>query len=377
MTHRSGFTLVELLITVAITIILTTVGAISLVRYRASHGVKLVIQEVSSAVAATRHRAVSQEGGTAWGVRFNNAENNQQYEIVSGSSYASGTVKQSAQIAQGVQFSNPATGTLDLWFSQLSGLTTQQIISFVNGTGDGMVGDVVVKSSGTVTDRLDTGLGGYWHFDEAAGMIAYDASGNDNTATTTAVFSWGSGAACKAGTCITFDGTGKSFTAADSPSIDPGLGNFSVSLWLKLDASTGMRAINKWPSAGIGWMMDVNSTTGGAALAGGVRFQIRDGTTSIDYGAAGGLNDGKWHLVTATIERGSATGFRLYVDGNAIGTPQDLTTVAGSISYAAPIAFGRMMHSSSGYFRGSIDEVRYYHRVLSPEEIMTQYNVLK
>lgn len=236
---------------------------------------------------------------------------------------------------------------------------------FLNASGTAY--QAIAGWEGVFDNDVTSGLISRWRLDEATGTIAYDDPTQQNPASS-AVVVWEEN--CKAGACVSFDGTGRELVAANSAALNVGTDNFSVGVWVKLNASTAMRTVNKWSSGGQGFMMDVNSIGGGGLLPGGVRFQIRDGSYNVDYGAAGGVNDGNWHLIVASIDRSLTDGFRLYVDGSLIGSPQDPTGVTGTLTSNSQFGIGVLPISSYGYFNGFIDEVRLYNRALSSDEVV-------
>jgi len=107
-------------------------------------------------------------------------------------------------------------------------------------------------------------------------------------------------------------------------------------------------------------------------------FRIDDGRLRTEHGN-GNLqgditcNDGKWHHAVVTIDRGAAistpaTG--LWLDGafdvraSTDGDPDPYILTAG-----ADVSIGRRADNETRYFPGTIDDVRIYDRVLTPEEI--------
>jgi len=62
------------------------------------------------------------------------------------------------------------------------------------------------------------------------------------------------------------------------------------------------------------------------------------------------LRDGQFHHIAAAVQRNSATGGRLYVDGQLVGT-FDPTSQAGDLSTAEPLRIGR--HASFSLFTSS------------------------
>jgi hypothetical protein len=85
------------------------------------------------------------------------------------------------------------------------------------------------------------------------------------------------------------------------------------------------------------------------------------------------LLDGHWHYVAMSIERTSATGGRLYVDGHRVLT-FDPTRQAGDLSNLQPVRIGNHANPTlKCHFRGVIDDVALYRNALSPEEIAAGY----
>ncbi len=362
---RHAFTLIELLIALTLGIILTAVGTVSLSRFRSGQGLKLVVQEVSSALVSTRRRAVSQELSGAWGVRFLNGTSTKRYEVVSGSSYASGTVKQTSQIASGVTFSNPGTSTIDVWFSQLVGLASPQVISLVSGAQDGMVGDITVRGIGTVSSRVDTGLVGYWHLDESTGTIAYDASGLGNSGTLTNVPSRQGGINCKAGGCLNF--VPASFQYVDIPdaiSLKP-TEAITVMGWIKPGLlNTREFLATKWN----GFSVELNSSNQAVSS---VYIDGIQRTTP----ASLALTNNTWTHLAFTYDSTSKT-LNTYINGN-----QEIKSLvlSGLSTYSMSVSTNnlRIGSYSTYYWNGLIDEVKVYNRALSASEILNQYNELK
>lgn len=81
------------------------------------------------------------------------------------------------------------------------------------------------------------------------------------------------------------------------------------------------------------------------------------------------LRDGQFHHVALTVERHSATGGKLYVDGRVVLT-FDPRKVGGSLANAEPLLIGTHPDPSLQCgFKGYIRDVRLYSRALSPAEI--------
>ena len=84
---------------------------------------------------------------------------------------------------------------------------------------------------------------------------------------------------------------------------------------------------------------------------------------------AGASNDGFWHMFGLTID-GTINKVNIYLDGVA-GVEQSFTgNITGS---AGHFGFAKPTVGASRY-GGEIDDVRYYNKLLSTEEIQGIYN---
>ncbi len=85
------------------------------------------------------------------------------------------------------------------------------------------------------------------------------------------------------------------------------------------------------------------------------------------------LHDGRWHHVAVTVERNSAKGGKLYVDGQSVLT-FDPTNQAGDLSNTEPLRIGNHANPSlKCFFEGTIGGVTLDHRALSAHEIAVSY----
>ncbi len=111
---RSGFTLTELLIVIAIIAVISVAGFVSLGNYRGRQAVQSAVDEISSVARAVRQRSMAQEDGSRWGIHFSNSSSSaapDSYDIFKGQSYATGTVTNTYPIRQPrVCFFDPPAG---------------------------------------------------------------------------------------------------------------------------------------------------------------------------------------------------------------------------------------------------------------------------
>jgi len=127
--------------------------------------------------------------------------------------------------------------------------------------------------------------------------------------------------------------------------------------------------INKW-NGSIGWLMDINTGSGGASSPGFLRLKMNDGTNNIDYFVNASLASGAWTHVAATVDRG-AKELKLYANGVQIGTTQNITALTGSLSNTAVLGLGTIPSTVGNYYGGALDEVVFYTAALTQAQLMT------
>lgn len=369
---RSGFTLIELLVVISITAVISTAGITMFVKYRNSQNLKLSTTEVATAMRDANRRSVTQQDGKQWALRLSNTTSSQRYELWGGTSYASGTIAGTGSLRNNIQFGNPpASSTLDLMFSAITGaLSGNQMVTLNDGSGDGLVGDIIANILGHITVRNDTGVAGYWHFDENASSTAYDASGNGNNGTLVGSPTWTSGSNCKAGSCLSFNGS--NYVTMDDPSngaLDFGTGDFSVSGWFYLSSlpSAWKSIVSKGGSGTTGYGMEISNANQITCSIEGA-----SGTNQHVYGSVPSV--GSWHQAVCVFARNDKV--YVYLDGVEVGSSVYSSGNTNSVSNDLKFNVGK--YSSSGWdFVGNIDEVRVYNRALSADEVLSQYNDLK
>ncbi len=82
---KNGFTIIELLIVIALIVILSTVGILTLFNFRSNQSLRLATQNLVTFVRSTQQKSISQESGLRWGIRFTHqAGGRDSYQLVSG-----------------------------------------------------------------------------------------------------------------------------------------------------------------------------------------------------------------------------------------------------------------------------------------------------
>jgi chitodextrinase len=207
---------------------------------------------------------------------------------------------------------------------------------------------------GVVTGRADAapdGLVAAYSFDENSGTSVADSSGNGRTGTIAGA-TWTAG---HFGAGLDFDGV--------NDRIDlPGLGTFydtgfTLEAWVrKRTSKSDVTVLGTWVGGdGGGPMIWVHHAAG--------RYY-----QTLSTGAANYLDSGRapavgaWQHLAATYDGATA---RFYVDGTQVAT----RSFTGNVGDSNVWRIGAYGPSATGFFDGTIDEVRVYNRALTAAEV--------
>ncbi len=161
--------------------------------------------------------------------------------------------------------------------------------------------------------------------------------------------------------CAVFNGIN---TLVSMTTIFP-LNNFSVSIWFKSYGTT--------PTTGTtpalfgftyGMVCSVIADRVIFYLDNGTAFTVITSPTTYDF-----YNDNSWHHLVCTV---TPTQRNLYIDGINKGTLNDAW--AGNTRWPTnSFNIGRNNNNSMYYFRGLMDDLRFYDTALSADEVLTLY----
>jgi uncharacterized repeat protein (TIGR01451 family) len=224
-----------------------------------------------------------------------------------------------------------------------------------------VIGIFIVIALLVPVQAQEDGLVSEWHFDEGAGNVLKDSSGNGNDGTIYGA-TWVDG---KFGKALSFDGVDDFVRVADSESLKPQ--QVTVEAWIYLKYYPTVDAfwfVQKGNSNSLPW----ESYGIGARTQGyGQKFIAGLGTTDnlftwIDSTSIYDLNN--WYHLAMTYD-GSI--LKIYVNGNN----ENSLAINKNIWYNTnPLDFGKY---DSRYINGQIDEVKIYNRALSASEIKANY----
>ncbi len=210
------------------------------------------------------------------------------------------------------------------------------------------------------TNDVNSGLVGYWKFDEATGTIAYDSSGNGDGGTLTNNPTRLLLNGCKAGSCMSFNGT----SYVDIKEIGQTLSvtnMLTFAVWIYPTSNTVYQPIlGKVPSG-------YNAGYEFANSSGALRTTLRTSGGNCDY-TTGSLLLNQWQYVVSTYD-GNVV--KHYINGSLVGT-SSVCTFGAAITTSDLYIAGRAADGSR--FFGNIDDARIYNRALSASEVQALYN---
>ncbi|MGD2071688.1 MAG: LamG domain-containing protein [Gemmatimonadota bacterium] len=97
-------------------------------------------------------------------------------------------------------------------------------------------------------------------------------------------------------------------------------------------------------------------------------LQLADGRWS-NYLSGIPIADGAWHHVAVTVDRDAPDGIRWYLDGEEAGTRRNPRGRTGPLSNDGALVLGGRSFEASGRWRGELDEVEVFGRVLGVGEV--------
>lgn len=235
----------------------------------------------------------------------------------------------------------------------------------------------IFYTSVTYAQPITDGLIGYWPFDGNANDIS--GNGNNGVVNGAQLVTDKDGNTSSA---YSFDGQNDYIELADADMLSFGNGQtgspFSFSFWLKptLD-ETYHNIIGKWNQ-------QINTTEYVIWYNGDnkLRIDLEDNRTNykrLILKSNSSLKSGIWQNITITYNGSrNAGGLKIYFDG-VLDLSGTYTTDAEYVSMentSQNLRFGRHIaaNGDQAYYKGAMDEIRLYNRVLSQAEIGALYN---
>lgn len=262
-------------------------------------------------------------------------------------------------------FTAPSTpGTYYIWVCFEANYGYSQAANSFNIPLNGLPAQfkVIVGSSSSPTQ---TGLVGYWAFDEASGNIVHDSSGNSNDGAIHDA-TWTDG---MSGNALHFNGVDSWVEIPNSPSLS-GLSQITLEAWIKGESipsrPTGIisKCDGSAPPTNAEYFLGLNDD-------GRVFFETDNGVAIFSSQSDRLITQtGVWYHVAATW---SGNSYSMFVNGQQVysGTCSPQTTLSNTL----PVQIGRHGSWSWVYFDGLIDEVKIYNYARTSNEIANDYTL--
>ena len=206
----------------------------------------------------------------------------------------------------------------------------------------------------------DPNLIAWWKLDEGSGVMALDESGYGNHGTLIRNPQWVTG---HDGDALEFNGAGTYVDCGNAESLNVNV--FSVSFWCNIPTTqTWNHMISKGQHGASGSPGSVNWGVMMYESQETILFETYNDTSWT--GISADTTIGEWHHVVATYDGDT---MQLYHDGELAAS----TTGAGILlDQSRPLLIGARSDdgSAGGYFNGSIDDARFYNKVLTQDEVM-------
>jgi hypothetical protein len=215
-----------------------------------------------------------------------------------------------------------------------------------------------------------SGMVAWWHLDLSSRDARQDLAGFNNFGS---MVNGPTQVAGKVLGALQFDGIDDYVEAADHSELNFGIGNFSFDAWIKTNANTGVEVIvDKRKGYNLGYSFFLND--------GYLSLQLSDGSFPFgytNYASPVFVADGNWHHIAVTVSRSSNQGILFYLDGvsTQYGNP---TAHPNSLDNTDNLRIGRNSSSTIsdqiGTFKGILDEIELFNRVLTQAEIVSIFN---
>jgi hypothetical protein len=202
---------------------------------------------------------------------------------------------------------------------------------------------------------LLNGLLAYWNFDEASGNLINQLG--DSNFDGTLVGGVTQGQAGKVGNSYLFNGT-TGYINLSNETLDLSTTDFTIDVWVNVPFVVQMFIFDKRDSASDGLRFELNSNVP----------KIFMNSISITGGAIG--NNSWFHILFTADRNGNGI---IYVN-NSAGTPVDISA-SGDLNISTKARIGaRSFTSPLAHYKGNMDEMAIYNRILTPDEIALRYN---
>ncbi|BFT94531.1 hypothetical protein MNSC_05390 [Minisyncoccus archaeophilus] len=213
------------------------------------------------------------------------------------------------------------------------------------------------------------GLVSHWKFDEGTGATAYDSFNVNNGNLVDGVIRK-TPVDCVLGGCVLLDGVNDYIYVPDNPSLDmePGYST-TIYAWVKTSKSGQQRVVAKYTAGQGGYSFMVNSE-GRLRITNNNGYGVNNNSISNQT-----IPLNTWTNIVATMSSGSVA--KLFINGQeVIYLTQDIFSSI-NLSNENSFNIGAREDLVTDWFQGVIDDMRFYDRALSLEEISQLYLIGK
>src|SRR3989344_2019060 len=287
-------------------------------------------------------------------------------------------------------FSNGVLDDIRIYNRALSANEIKQLYNLGAGTKQAVSPKITPMASTTPCSTgsgLSCGLIGYWTFDgkdtpwtSATAATTLDKSGNFATGTLTSMSQSTSPTPGKIGQGLNFDGVNDYVNTSAKAFAFERTDKFSIAMWYKLSkpiTTTSPTLFGNIAGAGNrGYALGFKGA-GECSSTTKIGFVLISTWSSCNKLVACTTNNHPsfgWHHVVSTYDGSSqTTGVKIYIDNVSYA----ITSVANGLTATTVnnLAMRIGDDQTSDYFRGIIDDVRVYNRVLSANEVTQLYNL--
>ncbi|MDP2629642.1 MAG: prepilin-type N-terminal cleavage/methylation domain-containing protein [Candidatus Harrisonbacteria bacterium] len=159
--HQSGFTFLEILISMTIVSLVALISTVNLIGFFSRQGLQQESKEMVALLRSAQEKSMNQENGSRWGVSFYNGPERDEYALfevdeglfASSTASVPGTVSQLHTISRRFTFTtNPALDTrINVAFSKISGLpSSAQTFYLIIGTDETSSSTITIGGNGLI-----------------------------------------------------------------------------------------------------------------------------------------------------------------------------------------------------------------------------------
>jgi len=201
-----------------------------------------------------------------------------------------------------------------------------------------------------------------------------DSSPNENHGIPTGVSAYTDRNGIESG-ALWFDGINDYITVPFSESIDI-QAEFSSAVWVYLQGggcNPRVYEIHEYLNCG-GYTLAFNEAPGDLPRTfhtsnfGGCQSSL-----AAHSGGSASVQPGEWHHIALTFTPGPTSSGKLYVDGILVNEAFLSQDISGINYYGAPLYIGNLTPDRCDWYGGGMDELGFWEKTLSPEEIWSVY----